>query len=118
SSEVLSTVGAGGFFRFSGTSPLYLAHPVRLRTDLGGLRVIRWLIMVMEHVAAVLFFSGPLSYVGLWMAVDPAGCATLSQWCAGVIRSIVRSLAGIPAPSVESERSEIHRRTRRALRCA
>ena len=31
--------------------------------------------MVLNHIAAVLFFAGQLFYCGLWMAVDPAAFA-------------------------------------------
>ena len=28
--------------------------------------------MVLNHLAAILFFAGPLFYGGLWMVIDPA----------------------------------------------
>jgi hypothetical protein len=28
--------------------------------------------VVLNHLAAILFFGGPLFYIGLWMALDPA----------------------------------------------
>lgn len=33
--------------------------------------------MVLNHIAAIVFFAGPLFYLGLWMAVDPAGLPRL-----------------------------------------
>jgi hypothetical protein len=30
-----------------------------------------------NHLAAVLFFAGPLFYFGLWLAIDPAGLPSL-----------------------------------------
>jgi hypothetical protein len=35
--------------------------------------------MVLEHIAAILLFSGPLFYIGLWMALDPAGIAWVPE---------------------------------------
>lgn len=56
--------------------------------------------MILEHVAAMLFFSGPLFYVGLWMAVGPVGIATLPELCVGILRSAMQRVAGMPGPSV------------------
>ena len=35
--------------------------------------------MVLDHIAAILVFSGPLFYIGLWMALDPAGIAWVPE---------------------------------------
>jgi len=74
--------------------------------------------MILEHVAAILFFSGPLFYIGLWMAVDPAGIATFPRLAVGVFRTVVLALHGTPGPPVEYEQAEIPVKVRRALRCA
>ena len=42
--------------------------------------------MVWNHLAAILYFSGPLFYIGLWMLVDPAGITRIPEW-------VVRGLA-------------------------
>ena len=31
--------------------------------------------MILNHLAAILFFAGPLFYCGMWMAIAPAGAA-------------------------------------------
>ena len=33
--------------------------------------------MLLNHVAAILFFAGPLFYCGLWLAIAPEGIAGL-----------------------------------------
>ena len=43
--------------------------------------------MVLRHLAAIFIFSGPLFYIGLLMAVDPAGIPTLSQWLLRVFKT-------------------------------
>jgi hypothetical protein len=35
--------------------------------------------VVLNHLAAILFFAGPLFYCGVWMVVDPAGLARLLE---------------------------------------
>jgi hypothetical protein len=42
--------------------------------------------MVLNHIAAVLLFSGPVFYIGLWMAVDPGGVAAAPRWLAAAFR--------------------------------
>jgi hypothetical protein len=32
--------------------------------------------VVLNHLAAILFFGGPLFYIGLWMLLDPAPLAS------------------------------------------
>jgi hypothetical protein len=50
--------------------------------------------VLLEHLAAILFFAGPLFYLGLWLALAPAGVArvlaSLLQrlGCAGVSRQV------------------------------
>lgn len=73
--------------------------------------------MVLDHIAAVLLFSGPLFYIGLWMAVDPAGFARLPELVVRVSRSLVRSLGGLPSEEIV-ERAAISSRLRTALRFA
>jgi hypothetical protein len=75
--------------------------------------------MVLEHIAAIFFFSGPLFFVGLLMAVDPAGIPTLYQWLLRVFRHFVQRLCGLPSEEiVEPEYTDISRRVRRILRLA
>jgi hypothetical protein len=75
--------------------------------------------MVLEHIAAIFFFSGPLFFVGLLMAIDPAGIPTLSQWLLRVFRHFVQRLGGRPSEEiVEPVYSDISRRVRRVLRLA
>jgi hypothetical protein len=50
--------------------------------------------MILEHVAEILLFSGPLLYLGLWMAIDPAGVEWLAEFVVRVSRIIVRGLGG------------------------
>ena len=72
--------------------------------------------MLSNHIAAILVFSGPLFYVGLLMAVDPAGIPTLSQWLVHLFRRFVQRLSGRQSEMVEPRYAEISRRTRRILR--
>jgi hypothetical protein len=73
--------------------------------------------MVLNHLAAIFVFSGPLFYVGLWMAVDPAGILTLSLWVLRVFRYLGYRLRGCATQDIlGSDYAEIPRRLRRALR--
>ena len=73
--------------------------------------------MVLEHLAAIFLFSGPLFYLGLLMVVDPAGVPMLYQWLERVLRHFVRRLAGVPAERVlEHEYSDVSQRVRRVVR--
>jgi hypothetical protein len=73
--------------------------------------------MVLNHLAAIFVFSGPLFYVGLWMAVDPAGILTLSLWVLRVFRYLGNRLRGCATQDIlGSDHAEIPRRLRRALR--
>jgi len=75
--------------------------------------------MVLEHIAAIFFFSGPLFFIGLLMAVDPAGIPTLYQWLLRESRHFVQRLGGVPSEEiVEPEYTDISRRARRVLRLA
>ena len=73
--------------------------------------------MVLDHIAAVLVFSGPLFYIGLWMALDPAGVAWVPELIVRVFRNAVNGSGG-PASEeiVEPEQTAISHRLRRALR--
>jgi hypothetical protein len=53
--------------------------------------------MVLNHIAAILLFSGPLFYIGLVMVVDPAGIAALPELFAHALRTFRRALGGQPA---------------------
>jgi hypothetical protein len=75
--------------------------------------------MVLDHLAAILLFSGPLLYLGLWMVLDPAGIAWLPEMIVRMFRKHVRSLGGFTAEDVvEPEHDAISRRLRTALRFA
>ena len=75
--------------------------------------------MVLDHLAAIFLFSGPLFYIGLLMAVDPAGIPTLYQWLLRVFRHPEQRLGGLPSEEiVEPEYTDISRRARRVLRFA
>ena len=71
--------------------------------------------MALNHVAAILFFSGPLLYIGLWLVLDPAGIVWLTEFVVRVFRNLVRSQGGRPAEETD-ERDAISRRLRMALR--
>jgi hypothetical protein len=72
--------------------------------------------MLLNHVAAILVFSGPLFYIGLLMAVDPAGIPTLSQWLLRVFRHFVHRLHGLPSEIKEPEYTDLSRKGRRVVR--
>lgn len=75
--------------------------------------------MVLNHVAAILLFSGPLFYVGLWMAIDPAGFARLPNLIVRVPRKLVQTLGGLPSEeTVEPERPAISQRLQTGVRFA
>jgi hypothetical protein len=75
--------------------------------------------MLLKHIAAVLVFSGPLFWFGLWLAVDPVGVAGLADLLARVLIRAVQKLSGSSAgQAVQSEESGIPRRHRRTLRLA
>jgi hypothetical protein len=75
--------------------------------------------MVLDHMAAILLFSGPLFYIGLWMALDPAGIACVPELFVGVFRNAVKGSGGPTSESiVESEQTAISHRLRRGLRFA
>ena len=75
--------------------------------------------MILDHLAAIVLFSGPLLYIGLWMAVDPAGIVRLPESVVRVSRNLVRNLGGLPAQQiVEPGHAAISRRVRTTLRVA
>ena len=71
--------------------------------------------MVLEHIVAILIFGGPLLYIGLWMAIDPAGVASLPEF---LLRTCGRLVQKTPGPASEKivEHVGISRNFRRALR--
>jgi hypothetical protein len=71
--------------------------------------------VLLNHIAAILVFSGPLFYIGLLMAVDPAGIPTLALWVRRVCRHFVQRLRGFPSEIAEPE-YDISRKVRRVLR--
>ena len=74
--------------------------------------------MLLNHIAAILVFSGPLFYIGLLMAVDPAGIPTLSQWLLHLFKRLVQRLRGFPSEIVEPGYTDIPRRVLKAFRFA
>ena len=75
--------------------------------------------MVLNHIVAIFFFSGPLFYIGLVMVVDPAGVAALPELFAHALRNFRRALGGQPAQEmVELEQAGTSHRLRRAVRLA
>ena len=74
--------------------------------------------MVLNHLAAILFFSGPLVYLGLFMAVDPAAIAALPRLLVRAFKNFGRTLSGLPSGEAnpEAESGDISRRLRTALR--
>jgi hypothetical protein len=75
--------------------------------------------MILEHIAAILVFSGPLFYIGLWMALDPAGIAWVPELIVRVFRNAVKGSGGPASEGIlEPEQTAISHRLRRALRFA
>jgi hypothetical protein len=75
--------------------------------------------MVLNHIAAIVFFSGPFFYIGLVMVVDPAGIAALPELFAHALRTFRRALGGQPAQQmVELEQAGTSHRLRRTVRLA
>jgi hypothetical protein len=73
--------------------------------------------MVLDHIAAILLFSGPFFWVGLWMLIDPAGFARLPELVVRVSRNLVHTLGGLPSEEID-EQAAISRRLRTGLRLA
>ena len=71
--------------------------------------------MVVEHILAILLFSGPLFYVGLWLAIDPAGLLTLPKDTLRSAWSLVHNPAGRSAERVV-EPARVSGKVRKALR--
>ena len=75
--------------------------------------------MVLDHLAAILLFSGPLFYIGLWMVVDPTGIARLPELLVRVLTNLIQTSGGLRSEEIrESENSAISRPVRTALRFA
>ena len=72
--------------------------------------------MVLNHLAAILLFSGPVFYIGLWMAVDPASAAKFPELLFRFSRRLIRNLAGAPDPVSKPKPAEISPKVRTALR--
>jgi hypothetical protein len=68
--------------------------------------------VVWNHLAAIVFFAGPLFYCGMWMAIAPAGFASLLEFGMRVL-NVQRSLTSVP-----SAHAGIPGRLRAAVRCA
>ena len=75
--------------------------------------------MVLNHIAAIFFFSGPFFYIGLVMVVDPADIAALPEWFAHALQNFRRASGGQPAQKlVELEQAGTSHRLRRTVRLA
>ena len=76
--------------------------------------------MVLNHIAAIFFFSGPLFYIGLLMVVDPAGIAALPELFGDALLNFQRALRGFPAKErlVEPKETNASCKWRRTLRLA
>ena len=74
--------------------------------------------MVLNHIAAILLFSGPLFYVGLVMVIFPASIARLPGSVVGGLRKFVNGLGGLPSPErlVEPEQADVSRKAQRVVR--
>lgn len=71
--------------------------------------------MVLHHIAAIFFFSGPLFYVGLLMVIDPTGILTLSEWLVRVFRDVLQRLGGSSSHEIVAlDHTQISRRIRLA----
>src|ERR1039457_1079657 len=57
-------------------------------------------IAALPELFAIFFFSGPLFYIGLVMVVDPAGIAALPELFAHALRNFRRALGGQPAQTI------------------
>jgi hypothetical protein len=73
--------------------------------------------MVLNHIAAIFFFSGPLFYIGLVLVIDPAVIASLHDLFGLAIRNFRRALSGLPAQERTAEPKETNA-SRRGLRLA
>jgi hypothetical protein len=76
--------------------------------------------MVLNHIAAILLFSGPLFYIGLAMVIFPASIARLPESVVLGLRKFVNGFGGLPSPQrlVEPEQTDVSRTVRRAVRFA
>ena len=74
--------------------------------------------MVLNHIAAILLFSGPLFYIGLVMVVDPADIAALPEWFAHALQNFRRASGGQPAQKLLGLEKAGTSRLRRAVRLA
>lgn len=70
--------------------------------------------MVLNHIAAILVFSGPLFYVGLWMAIDPVGIASVPLWLVDRVTTFVPGFGRV----IAAGHIEIPHTIRKALRVA
>ncbi len=75
--------------------------------------------MLLNHIAAVLVFSGPLSWIGLWIAIDPAGITALADLILQGIRRMVGRLDAVPGKEgAEPDHVKTASRLRMRLRLA
>jgi hypothetical protein len=74
--------------------------------------------MVLNHLAAALFFGGPLFYIGLWMVIDPSAFAWLPSLLVSAYRNPVGASGTTTVEAVEDGHAADSRRVRRAVRLA
>jgi hypothetical protein len=73
--------------------------------------------MLLNHIAAIFFFSGPFFYIGLVMLVDPAGIAAIPELVVRALQTFRRAVGGLPAQKeAELEEAGTSHRVRRAVR--
>ena len=73
--------------------------------------------MLLNHLAAVLLFSGPLFYIGAWMVVDPAAFMWLPNLVVRAYRNGMRGMSGATSEGiVKIWHAGDSRRLRRAVR--
>jgi hypothetical protein len=72
--------------------------------------------MVLEHIAAILLFSGPLFYIGLWMAIDPAGIGSLPEMLLRGLGKLVQRLGGPDLHAIPHAEYTDSRKVRRIVR--
>ncbi len=74
--------------------------------------------MVLNHIAAVVLLSGPFFWIGLWMAIDPAGVAWFPELIARVFRKALRGSVPASEAIVDAEDFVLSPGFRRGVRLA
>ena len=76
--------------------------------------------MVLNHIAAIFLFSGPLFYVGLFMVIFPETIARLPESVVLGLRNFMAGLRGVRSPErlIQPEQADVSPRVRTTLRLA